>query len=54
MGKSYVLLKYTGSDRYVEIPKYYNGYPVTSVGASAFDGNLIIENLLISSNIAKN
>ncbi|MEF3692611.1 MAG: InlB B-repeat-containing protein, partial [Acholeplasmataceae bacterium] len=31
-GESYYILSYSGLDRYVDIPKYHLGYPVTAIG----------------------
>ena len=51
-GESYYLIKYTGKDRYISIPKTYKGYPVTEIGKEAFKDNTIIETL-ITNNVKK-
>jgi hypothetical protein len=47
-GQSYYLKSYSGSDRFVSIPDYYYGYPVTAIGQGAFINNSIIESISIS------
>ncbi len=51
-GESYYLIKYTGKDRYISIPKTHKGYPVTEIGKEAFKDNTIIETL-ITNNVKK-
>ncbi len=46
-GKSYYLLSYTGFDRYIMIPESFNGYPVTAIGSSVFEDNIIVEHVVI-------
>jgi len=46
-GASYYILSYTGLDRYVSIPKYHLGYPVTSIGPSVFQDNDVIMSVFI-------
>jgi hypothetical protein len=50
-GQSYYLTKYIGKDRFVRIPQTYNGYPVTSIGPSAFVNNGYIENIELPATI---
>ena len=50
-GKSYYLLSYEGADRYVEIPEYYLGYPVTAIGPGVFQDNQVIEHVFISKHV---
>ena len=47
-GESYYILSYEGFDRYIEIPKYYQGYPVTSIGDNVFQDNEVVEHVFIS------
>ena len=48
-GESYYILSYSGLDRYVDIPKYHLGYPVTAIGPSVFQDNDVIVSVFIPS-----
>lgn len=50
-GMSYYLYKYTGNDRFINIPKYFSGYPVSAIGMEAFMDNQIIQELYIPNTI---
>jgi hypothetical protein len=52
-GKSYVLTRYIGKDRFVIVPERYNGYPVSVIGAGAFASNGDLEKIILSNNIYK-
>ena len=50
---SYVLTKYTGTDRGIEIPSSYQGYPVRVIGASAFENNETLQSVVIPNSIQR-
>lgn len=50
-GQSYYLVKYEGSDRFVEVLNEFNGYPVTSIGENAFKNNEVILTVVIPESI---
>lgn len=50
-GESYYISEYSGSDMYVTIPTTYNGYPVRAIGSSAFSGNSVVRNIVLTPNI---
>ena len=50
-GQSYYIVKYTGIDRFVSIPNYFQGYPVSGIGENSFKNNLTLEKIFIPSNI---
>ena len=50
-GQSYYIVEYTGIDRFVSIPNYFQGYPVSGIGENSFKNNLTLEKIFIPSNI---
>jgi hypothetical protein len=44
-GVSYILVSYTGIDRFVAVPTSHAGYPVSVIGANAFADNGTIEHI---------
>lgn len=52
-GDSYVLLSYSGKDRYLRIPSLHNGYPVTEIGKNAFKSKNLITTIFIPKEIIK-
>ena len=50
-GSSYILTSYTGSDRRIDIPETYNGFPITVIGAEAFKNNTSIQVVYIGKNV---
>jgi hypothetical protein len=45
------ITKYNGSSRAILLPTEYNGYPIVSIGNSAFENNRTLEVVCISDNI---
>jgi hypothetical protein len=50
-GNTLTLTAYTGSDSSVVIPANTNGYTIGSIGAGAFQGNLIVTNVLVPNTV---
>ena len=52
-GNGYVVTGYTGSDTTVTVPDWYQGLPVTEIGASAFQGKTALKVVKLPSSIGK-
>ncbi len=48
---SYILTSYSGKDRYIQIPAYYNDFKVSVIGPGSFLSNKTIDEVVLSDNI---